>query len=115
MTLVSLNTVITDCWTELLFSLARDFTIALLIRVFTNKQTNKKSSNTSKSSCGKPQEAYRPLHNLSKHILSQGGGVPTLGGGTYLGWGVPILAREVNTLAGGYLPWQGVPTLGGIG
>ena len=28
------------------------------------------------------------------------------GGGTYLGWGIPIMAR-------GYLPWTGVPTLAG--
>ena len=33
-------------------------------------------------------------------------GTTYLGGGTYLGWGVPTLAR-------GYLPWPGVPTLGG--
>ena len=44
-------------------------------------------------------------------------GVPTLAGGTYLGEGVPTLARGaggVPTLARGYLPWQGgVPTLAG--
>ena len=34
--------------------------------------------------------------------------IPTLaGGGTYLGWRVPTLARGVPTSAGRYLPWPG--------
>ena len=42
-----------------------------------------------------------------------GGYLPWPGGGTYLGWGVPILA--VGTYPGwGYLPWpEGIPTLDG--
>ena len=56
------------------------------------------NSITRKSSCGKPQEAYRLRCNLSNHILSQGG--------TYLGHG------GVPTLAGGYLPWTGGTYLG---
>ena len=40
-----------------------------------------KTNQTRKSSCGKLQNTYRPQHNLSKHILSLGGGVPTLAGG----------------------------------
>ena len=48
---------------------------------------------TKKSSCGKPQEAYRPRHNLSKcHSVPDGGAGGTQsslnwGGGT---WGNPI-------------------------
>ena len=36
-----------------------------------------------------------------------GRGVPTLAGGTYLGWGVPTLARGIY-IDWGYLPWPGV-------
>ena len=65
-------------------------------------------------------------------VCSHLNGVPTLAGGTYLGWeGVPTLAGgtylglegylpwpgrgwRVPTLPGGYLPWPGmVPTLAG--
>ena len=65
--------------------------------------------------------SYRPRHNLSKHILSRGGG-----GGTYLGQGgvltldlgVPTLDGGVPTLDGGpnfgYPPfWHGQGYLGG--
>ena len=74
---------------------------------------------TRKSSCGKPQEAYRPWHNLSKHILSRGRGrLTTLAGG-----GVPTLARGKGYLpwlwGSGYLPWLWgsgyLPWLGGGG
>ena len=95
---------------------------------------------TRKSSCGKSQEAYRPRHNPVQAYptgkgwggayLGQGGrylpwpGLPTLAGGTYLGWGYlswlggTYLGHGVPTLAGGgtypswgYLPWLGVPAL----
>ena len=39
----------------------------------TERQTEIKAR---KSSCGKPQEAYRPRCKLSKHNLSQGRRVP---------------------------------------
>ena len=84
---------------------------------------------TRKSSCGKPQEAYRPRHNLSKHIpiLGVGGGyLPRPGGGEgtnlgqgegYLTWpgdGVPTLAGGgVPTWGGGTYLGEGVPTLAG--
>ena len=42
--------------------------------------------------------------------LGWGRGVSTLDRGTYLGWG---LSHGVPTLAWGYLPWMGVPTLNG--
>ena len=82
--------------------------------ILANVSKNRKK--TRKSSCGKPQEAYRPRHNLSKHILSGGGG-------TYLGWGggvptldgVPTLGYPYPDLAGrgGYLPWTGVTNMRG--
>ena len=75
---------------------------------------------TRKSSCGKPQEAYRPRHNLSKHILSREGGGGTYLGRGYLPWGSPHpdIGRGVPTLD---LPWgtshsdlaEEVPTLDG--
>ena len=55
----------------------------------------------------------------STYLGRGGGGYLLWLGGTYLGWGVPTLARRVPTLAGGtypgqgYLPWPGVPTLAG--
>ena len=48
------------------------------------------------------QEAYCPPCSLVV-----GWGVPTLVGGTYLGWDVPSLARGYLSWPGGYLPWPG--------
>ena len=98
---------------------------------------------TIKSPSGKPQEAYRPQHNLSKHILSPPGGGGYLsslgGGGVYLpcgtptswpgqgaptlgyppswpDWGGPTLDMGVCTLGTPVLIWPGgVPTLDGVG
>ena len=57
-------------------------------------------------SCGKPQEAYRPRHNLSKHNPSGGGG------GT--AWmGVPHLVLDggggLNAVLARGVPCPGVP------
>ena len=57
---------------------------------------------TRKSSCVNARDTDRHVANL-------------WGGGIYLGWGVPTLARRclpwlgVPTLTGDYLPWPGVP------
>ena len=64
---------------------------------------------TRKSSCGKPQEAYHPRHNLSQHNLSEGG-VPHPWPGSTPSWGTqhPDLARGVPH------PWlRGLPPLWG--
>ena len=80
-----------------------------------NLSEGKQKIKTRKSSCRKPQEVYRTLAlTLVRGYLPwRGWGA---GGRTYLGWGVPTLARGVSTLAGGYLPWSGgyPPWLGGI-
>ena len=64
---------------------------------------------------GIPTSAYQVLHLLPfPGVTYLGQGVPTLVGGTYLGWGWvgAYLGWGVPTLAGGYLPWLGVTYLG---
>ena len=68
---------------------------------------------TRKSSCGKPQEAYRQRHNLFKHNLSPEGGYPIL---SWLGVPHPVLiggGYPILSWLGGYpiLSWLGVPHL----
>ena len=44
---------------------------------------------------------------LGEGVPTLARGIPTLAGGTYLGWGIPTLVRGVPTLA------RGIPTLAG--
>ena len=55
---------------------------SVMVQPYDLVKSNHQKHDKARKSCGKPQEAYRPWHNLSKHDLSRGDPIQTWLGGT---------------------------------